>query len=631
VVEATTYLAQGLLLAVAIYVAWNTISSPRRSNYLILTFFALLAGIIAFTWVLRFVQIFPGGYGEYLPVFMVLALPYVLLRLAKEYSSVNQLVQRLSEAALAISLILAVFPGTDYFPILSALLIYFVSVSAYAAYRFHAGSIDANGITRMRLRALSNASVLLGIALFSVVFSTLLEGFASASVEVLRQLMLMGSATLYFVGFSPPVLFRRAWQEPELRRFLHRTLQLPRWAPLDEATAHIEAATAETIGAPFASLGIWNEETGLLDFDQVSVKPGETIGGRAFIEQRAILSLDTLTDDPESSDLYLQRDAFAVIAAPITSEDGAIGVIAVYSPNPPIFAEDDLELLDLLADQIGVLLENRKHLHAQAELAAREESTRLKDEFLSVAAHDLKTPLTTILATSQYLERRLMKEKGEGPDLRSVRRLNREAIRLRSLVQGLLDASRIEQGQLITNVEPTQVDKLVDEVLERVKAYNTHILDADIESNVFADCDPVRVQQVIENLIENAQKYSASGSTVRVRLWQDDDQVFVEVTDQGIGIAPDDQPKIFERYYRSSETERSSAQGIGLGLYICKAIIEQHGGDIEVESVPGQGSTFRFALLRSMNVPDGRNGDQGALANDQLLQQHGAGSPRASE
>jgi signal transduction histidine kinase len=621
VVETTTYLSNALFLAVAIYVAWSTISSPRGSNYLVLAFFALLSLIIAFTWVSRLVEFISGSIAEYLPVMLVLFLPYILLQLARAYSSVNWKILRVCEGALALALVLVFIPGSTYFPVLSILIFYFVGISGYAAYRFHAGSIDANGITRMRLRALSNATILLGIALFTVGITTLIGGFVGTSIEVGRQFLLMGSALLFLVGFSPPILFRRAWQEPELRRFLHRTQQLSRWSSDADVYRFIEKTTAETIGAPYANLGLWDEETGLVEFSLVSVKPGETIAGRAFAENRAILSLDTLRDDPDSADMYQQGEAFAVMAAPISTDEGTIGVIVVYSPNPPIFADDDLSLLTLLADQIGVLLENRKHLRAQAELAAREESTRLKDEFLSVAAHDLKTPLTTILATGQYLERRLARNDGTESELRSARRLNREAIRLRSLVQGLLDASRIEQGQFITHQEPARVDALVNEVIERARTYDTHKFETDLAPGIVASCDAVRIQQVIENLIENAQKYSPGGSTIDVHLWQDAEHVYFEVSDQGLGIAVDDQHRIFDRYFRTPESENSSAQGIGLGLYICKAIIEQHNGSIEVSSSPGSGSTFRFSIPR-ITEGDSAQDDPAGIENQHLLREH---------
>lgn len=621
VVETATYAAQALFLFVALYVAWTTLRSPRRSNLFALTFFVLLAMIIAFTWVQAILNFAPDPVEMMFPAILILFLPYILLRLAGEYSSVSTIARRLSEFGLAAAIIASIFPGVDSPLALFLLLAYFVTVASYAARRFALAAQHANGITRMRLRSLSTASILMGVALFSVMISSLIGGIVSELVSVARQLLLMGSALLYFAGFSPPVLLRRAWQEPELRRFLHETRQVPSGMEFDEALRQIERVTAETLGAPYATIGLWNQETGLIDYPLISLEPGETIGGRAFVENRPILSLDTVRDDPDNRELYELGEAYAVMAAPIQTDEGTIGVIALYAPNPPLFAEDDLGLLALLADQIGILLENVRHVQAQAELAALQASTRLKDEFLSVAAHDLKTPLTTILATGQYLERRLADLDPDSSEVRSIARLNREAVRLRKLVAGLLDASRIERGYLILDVDRVDLSAMLNEVVDRVSGHQTHHIEASIAPGVFAQCDGLRIQQVAENILENAQKYSPTGSTIAVRLRQAGESVVLEVSDQGIGIAPDDHTRIFDRYYRSNSTDSHTVQGIGLGLYICNAIVEQHNGSTTVESSPGEGSTFRV----SIPAEHGGSGDSSAspeLANGDVLQQH---------
>jgi signal transduction histidine kinase len=601
VIEATMFASQALFLVVAIYMAWTAIRSPRRSNFFAMAFFGLLALVIGLTWSQPLLQNLPSRLTTAIVATLVLFLPYVLLRLAGEFGSVNHTIRRISELCLAVSIALVIFPGSEYPFVLLFVLIYFFSVAGYASRQFGLAAESANGITRMRLRALSFASILLGVALLSVIVTTVVSGFVSAAVEVARQFVLMASALMYFAGFSPPVMLRRAWQEPELRRFLNETRSIPRVPDIDHAITELERISAETVGAPYAAIGLFNEHTGMIDFRENSLNPGETIGGQAFAENRAILSLDTISDDPESRELYEYGSAFAVIAAPINTDEGTVGVLSLYAPNPPIFAEDDLSLLTLLADQVGILLENRRYIESQAELAAREASTRLKDEFLSLAAHDLKTPLTTILGTGQYLERRIRSQNPEAPELNSITRLNREALRLRRLVDGLLDASRIEQGQLVANLEQSDVSSIVEEVVERAIDFGNHHISSEIEPDIWTICDAVRIEQVVENLIENARKYSPAGSTVSVRLAASEDTVEFSVTDEGIGISPEDQAQIFDRYFRTESAEFRTVQGIGLGLYICKAIVEQHGGHISVDSEPERGSTFRFSIPRREN------------------------------
>jgi signal transduction histidine kinase len=597
------------------------VRSPRRSNYFALAFFLLLALVISLTWLQPVLRDLPAQGSTIAVAIFVLLIPYVLLRLAGEFSSVHSKVQRVSEVGLAVAITLAIYPGTDYLPALIFLLVYFVSVATYASRRFAVAATAANGISRMRFQALSLASVLLGIALFSVTITTVTTGFINDAVAVIRQMLLMGSALLYFAGFSPPVMLRRAWLEPELRRFLHLTRNIPRHPDTKEILTELERISAETVGAPHATIGLYNEETGLIDFKFASLEPGQTIGGRAFAENRPILSLDAVSDDPENREIYEYGDARAVMAAPINTEDGTIGVIALHAPNPPIFVEDDLSLLMLLADQIGVLLENRSHIRSQAELAAREESTRLKDEFLSLAAHDLKTPLTTILATGQYLERRISSRDDASTELRSISRLNREAVRLRKLVEGLLDASRIEQGQLIANTEPTDLSALVSDIASRAGSYGTHHIETEVPDGIYAECDALRIQQVTENLLENARKYSPAGSIIHLRLSSDGDQVHLAVSDQGIGIDDEDQERVFDRYFRTEDAEYRTAQGIGLGLFICKEIIDQHGGTISVDSEPGKGSTFRFSIPVS-SVKSDHDDARVPLASEPQVQEH---------
>ncbi len=620
-IEAITFASQALFLCVAIAMAWTTIRSPRRSNVFALAFFALLAMVVSVNWAQALLIELSPQLGNAIVAPLVLLMPYVLLRLAGEFSSINPVVQRISETGLVISLVLTIYPGTENAAALLFLLAYFLLVAVYAAQRFTIAAATANGISRMRFRALSLGSILLGTALFSVILTTLVEGIVSDVVAVIRQFMLMSAAILYFAGFSPPTMLRRAWQEPELRRFLHETRSIPREPDMGHMVAELERISAETIGAPHAAIGLYNEESGRIDFRVNSLAPGETIGGQAFAQGRPILSLDTLSDDPDSRELYEYGQAYAVMAAPINTDNGAIGVLSLYSANPPIFAEDDLSLLTLLADQIGILLENRRHVELQAELAAREASTRLKDEFVSLAAHDLKTPLTTILATGQYLERRMSSSDEDSTDRRSIARLNREAARLRKLINGLLDASRIEQGQLVGTLEQTNLSELLTDVVERAIDQESHLIEAEIAPDVQAMCDALRIQQVMENLIENARKYSPAGSVVNVRLSASDGNVEFSVTDQGIGIRAEDQPMVFDRFYRTENAEFLPQHGIGLGLYICKAVVDQHNGTISVESEVGHGATFRVMIPKDARTT-GPCGERDTLAGISPVAEH---------
>src|SRR5690606_13269508 len=171
--------------------------------------------------------------------------------------------------------------------------------------------------------------------------------------------------------------------------------------------------------------------------------------------------------DPDHAGQYEAAGAHVVIAAPITSEERRIGVLTVYAERAPIFVEDDLWLLELLASQTGLLLEARSLTAHASELRAREDATRLKEEFLSAAAHDLRTPLTVVLGQAELMERRATRNPGRPVDEAGLARIVREARRLRDLVAELLDAQRLEDGRAVLDRSPADVCEVVSAVRDR--------------------------------------------------------------------------------------------------------------------------------------------------------------------
>jgi signal transduction histidine kinase len=270
-------------------------------------------------------------------------------------------------------------------------------------------------------------------------------------------------------------------------------------------------------------------------------------------------------------------------------------VLTAYAARPPIFADDDLVLLRLLADQAAVILESRRLIDEAARVRAREEATRLRDDFLSSAAHDLKTPLTTLLAQAQLLERKAARDPAAPADLSGIRRLVGETRRLNGLVLELLDASRAEHGRILASFEPVDLAALAQEVCQRATS-DRHPCHAETDGPLEGRFDRARIEQVLNNLVENAIKYSPDGGAVVIRVWSEGERAHVSVADSGIGIPPDDQPFIFERFHRGRNVDDRQFAGMGLGLYICRAIVEAHGGVIRVVSAPGTGTTFHFEL-----------------------------------
>jgi signal transduction histidine kinase len=243
----------------------------------------------------------------------------------------------------------------------------------------------------------------------------------------------------------------------------------------------------------------------------------------------------------------------------------------------------------------AVVLESRELIDEVARARAREEATRLKDDFLSAAAHDLKTPLTTLVAQAQLLERRAMRQPDQPTDVAGIQRIVRESKRLSSLVVELLDVTRADEGTLVGVREPIDLVAVAREVCER-RSTPRHPCVVEGEASVLGSYSRGRIAQLVEHLVENAVKYSPEGGEVRVRVWCEDGEAHLTVADRGIGIPREDLPHVFDRFRRGTNVDDRRFAGMGLGLYICRGIAEQHGGRLWGSSEPGQGSTFQVVL-----------------------------------
>ncbi|MEO3407533.1 PAS domain-containing protein [Mucilaginibacter sp. CAU 1740] len=234
-------------------------------------------------------------------------------------------------------------------------------------------------------------------------------------------------------------------------------------------------------------------------------------------------------------------------------------------------------------------------LLAIEDITDRRAIEQRKDDFLSVASHELKTPLTTIKGYIQVMERLLPPEASD--KLKEVVKKSATHVdRLNNLISELLEVSRIQTGNIELHREPFNFDEMVSETVESLKtALPSHQIHISGKSNATFSGDESQISQVISNLLSNAVKYSPDADRVEVQLAKVNHQIKFSVKDFGVGISLGDQKKIFERFYRASDIQQHFP-GMGIGLYICEQIIKHHGGNLWVESEFGKGSTFNFIL-----------------------------------
>jgi len=239
----------------------------------------------------------------------------------------------------------------------------------------------------------------------------------------------------------------------------------------------------------------------------------------------------------------------------------------------------------------------KEHVKVEKELTKREELNKLKNELLAKVSHELRTPLATIKGYSTLLleyEPRL-KSKEKRQYLESI---DSTTTTLTKLVSQLLDISHLQAGLFKLKKEPTNVPRLLEEAIAEAKLRTPrHEIVSDLENWMpKVNIDAARIRQVMENLIDNACKYSREGTKVIVSACRKDRELLVSVSDQGIGIPDDDIEKVFDQMYRVEQAQALGKPGLGLGLAICREIVEAHGGRVWVESQPGKGSAFSFAL-----------------------------------
>lgn len=397
----------------------------------------------------------------------------------------------------------------------------------------------------------------------------------------------------------------------------------------DELIEIVGDQLKELFNANIVYLALLNKKTNMIHFpyqygdDNIPMKLGEGLTSRIILSKEPLL----INKDVQEMRAKLGVQKMGVPAAsylgvPIPVGDEIIGVLSVQSTEEENkFNENDLRLLTTIASSVGVALSNarlfeeaqKSKMEAEAASKAAEKANEAKSAFLSTVSHELRTPLTSVLGFTKIIRKRLDDKifpavsQSDPKIVKVISQISEnlnvvisEGERLTNLINDVLDLAKIEAGKMEWNLESVSINEIAERALAATTALfeQKHLklirhIDADLP-NISGDRD--KLIQVIINLISNAVKFTDKGS-VTCRVTREKNELVVSVSDTGIGIAPEDYAAVFEQFKQvGTDTLTDKPKGTGLGLPICKEIVEHHGGRIWLQSEVGKGSTFSFAL-----------------------------------
>ncbi len=398
---------------------------------------------------------------------------------------------------------------------------------------------------------------------------------------------------------------------------------------LDVILEIIVRRVVSTLRAQQASIMLYDVASGLLETRasyglesefarQARRRLGEGIAGWVAEHKEAVLLGPKAPNESLGQHYKADRNITSALSLPLRVGDRCIGVLNVNRINhPEPFKEHHRDVLRLFSEHVGSVIERAETLQ-RLSLRTQElersnlqlsELNRMKDVFLSTASHELKTPLTSVIAYAEILD----ESEGRLEPSRQrefVRRVRSEAQSLLQLIDDILDLSRLETGKLQLQVARSSLNDVAQTALETSRPmadkHGVRLVESLDSELVDVSLDPVKMRQVLINLLTNAIKFSPEDGLIEMRTRRDGAFLVAEVTDQGPGIHPDDLTNIFELFGQGVRTPPKATRqdGLGIGLHLVKRITELHGGHVGVNSLPGEGSTFwvRIPVAASQEV-----------------------------
>ncbi|MDQ6877566.1 MAG: HAMP domain-containing histidine kinase, partial [Candidatus Dormibacteraeota bacterium] len=424
-------------------------------------------------------------------------------------------------------------------------------------------------------------------ALIAIVIVDVLGGAAlqSPAAIVTTQLLALAVVPINYVSFAPPSFLRRVWRMGEEAKLRSAIQELLIFSPTRQVLAEKAVGWAKRLlGAQGAFI---------VDSD------GALMASSGIDSRRVDEIMSPRKGHPDVEIVYPALGPGAVIVVPLrlSGGEGSLGVTA--GPFTPLFGSDEINQLQGYGSAVTAGLDRAR---VTERMSAIEKN---KSQFLNLASHELRGPLTVISGYVSMLEEGVLGELNErGRKAAPV--MGAKVLEMNALIEQMIEAARLEDGRLMLQPAEADLCQIAGAALDAATAIvddKHQILFECRDKPVLVQVDAERVQTIVVNLISNAIKYSPEGGPVSCEVTTRGGVARVIVKDSGLGIDKDDLPVLFTRFGRVSTPQTRHLPGTGLGLYLARQLARLHGGEITVDSIPGRGSTFTLHLPQSNQSP----------------------------
>lgn len=603
-----------LLAFVALSAATESLRRGPGANMNVVWFFALLLLGVALSQLHPF---FAGSVAATLEigsVLMFIAYPIFLLRIVDQFVDVPVgiwVVAALGNltvlAAIAFSLGVPLNP-----PVVLAvgltMLLYIAVVTTYSAYAFGKGAARTRGLVSRHMRLASTGASLLTLAVLGALVLA-----AKPSLASLPTLLTIASVGFFALAFTPPRPLSSAWLAIEVRDFLATVEADPGDSPRTRADVVLRAladSARQAVGGHAALIILRERDRPVIASVDEGIPVPDAQHVRAFVQGRPELGAAAWPEmSANQRALARQLEARVIATVPIASMHALHGVLFIGLSGQPLFLADGLRSLELMARQVAAIIEaadgsqreqeflikshNLERADLEREKRSLEEANRLKSHFLAQMSHELRTPMNGILGFSELLAKGRLGTTDERAR-EAAGDIHKAASHLHRIIDDILDLAKVEAGRLRFSPESVIVEELASEVLSGMMPEITAKgLRADLRVDpavAHIHADATRLRQVLYNYVSNAVRYARDGGRIALRVRPANWMVRFEVQDDGPGIDPIDQRRLFQPFEQINP--RPGQKGTGLGLALVRELVEAQGGRVGVSSRPGQGAMF---------------------------------------